>query len=308
MITALSMNPSIDLTLIIDSLKQGGSHRVRRTRQDISGKAVNTVHALGNLGEPCRLLGFDFIENGKLLKDSLDRINVPYDLVAANGAIRTNIKIFEETAKRMTEINQEGTSVPEESVAALFDKVVNAETDVLILSGSLPQGVDKGIYCEIIKETNVPVILDTDGLVLSKAMAAGPYIIKPNLSEMERTFGVSLPTQASQLSFGRILIERSHGLRAICLSLGEDGALMIGKDEAFFAPAMDIPVRGVQGAGDSMVAGLAVELAKDSEVPLDTLFKSAVAAAAASLILDGTLMCTREGFDEMLDKVEIRRV
>ena len=305
MITIVSMNPSIDMTIFIPKLTVGGSHRVKHTRRDISGKAVNTAYALRNLNQPCQLLGFDFIENGSLLKESLEAADVPYDFVSVSGAIRTNTKIFEEDCQRMTEINQEGFPVSEKSVAVLFDKVVQTQTDVLVLSGSLPQGVDKGIYGEMIKQTKAKVILDADGPAMLAGLEAGPYIIKPNHQEMERLVGVSLPSRDAQISAGRDLLHKHKRLEVICLSLGAEGALMIGREEVLYAPPLDIKVRGIQGAGDAMVAGLALVLAESSCPSLSGLFKSAVAAAAASLVREGTLMCTREGFDEMIGKVEI---
>ena len=308
MITVLSMNPCIDLTLTIPGLTIGGSHRAHGVRQDVSGKAVNVAYALKNLDIPCEVLGFDFIENGSLLKEALDDAKISYDLVPTVGSIRTNVKIFEEAKQRMTEINQEGAIVTKEALSLLLEKVINVKTDVLILSGSLPLGIDHKVYGEIIRQVKVPVILDAYGLVLAHGVEAGPYIIKPNISEMEQAFGLSLPTRESQLAAGQDLLRRHKKLRALCLSLGEEGALMIGREEAFFAPVLDIPVRGVQGAGDSLVAGLAMEIAKTPDAPLDVLLKSAVAIAAASLIREGSQMATKEGFAEMLEKVEIVQV
>jgi len=305
MITALSMNPCIDLTHYIDVINRGGHHRAKRIRRDVCGKAVNVAYALANLGEATKLLGFDFIENGELLKDSLQKAGVAYDLVPVPGAIRTNVKIFEEESSVMTEFNQEGDPVSEENLAILIDKVINTKSSVLILSGSLPSGLDAGVYGEIIKQTKTPVILDAFGPALEIGLKAGAYIIKPNLHELEVTFGRKLPTRSAQLEMGRKLLEENPKLRAICLSLGSDGALMIGRNEAFFAPALDIPVRGVQGAGDSLVAGIALE---KPDAGLDILLKSAVATAAASLIREGTLMATEEGRKEMLGRVEIINV
>ena len=308
MITSISLNPSIDLTLFISNLVKGGSHRASNTRRDISGKAVNTAYALKNLNIPCQLVGFDFIENGSLLKEALHEAGIFYDSVAAEGAMRTNVKIFEEESRQMTEINQNGPTVPKEAVRALLEKIKNTQTDVLILSGSLPPGVDTGTYGEIIKQAKAPVILDAFGPALYEGLKEKPYIIKPNLKEMEQTFNVSLPSKNDKLSAARNLLHKYDGLKAVCLSMGAEGAMIIGKEEAYFSPALDIPVRGIQGAGDSMVAGLAAELYKNHNAPLKDLLRSAMACAAASLIQEGTLMAKQDDFNEMIKKVEIVEV
>lgn len=305
MITSVSLNPSIDLSLFIPKLSQGDSHRAKHSRQDISGKAVNTAYALQNLGLPCRVLGLDFIENGQLLKDSLKVAGVSYNYISAAGAMRTNIKIFEEDYQIMTEINQEGPAVSADTVEAFLKLSAQDTSDVLILSGSLPRGVAPSIYKQIISQTKATVILDAYGEALRLGIEAQPAIIKPNRQELEQTFDISLPNREAQVTFCRKLIHQ-YNLYAVCLSLGADGALIIGKNVVYFAPTLKISVRGIQGAGDSMVAGLAAELHKNKDAPLEILLKSAVAMAAASLIREGTLMGLKEDYLNMMKKVEIK--
>jgi len=311
MITTVSMNPCIDLTLFIDRLNQGASHRAKHYRQDISGKAVNVAYALQNLDVPCRVLGFDFIENGQLLKDSLLQAGVSYGYVSVPGAIRTNTKIFEEEQQIMTEINQEGSMVSKDALESLLAKIDVDTGEVLVLSGSLPQGVSPGVYAEIIRHSKAKgkiVILDAYGEALRLGLEEGPNYIKPNRQELEQTFNVSFNSHEELIDFCLKLLQDKYGkqgLQGICLSLGSEGAVMISHDEIYFAPALDIPVRGVQGAGDSMVAGLAIGLTKN-ETPKEML-RSAVALAAASLVREGSLMGTAEGFREMYDRVEIRQ-
>jgi len=302
------MNPCIDLTLFIDRLSLGASHRAKHYRQDISGKAVNVAYALQNLDIPCRVLGFDFVENGQLLKDSLYQAGVSYGYVSVPGAIRTNTKIFEEERQVMTEINQEGSRVSKDALESLLAKIEVDDGEVLVLSGSLPLGVSPGVYAEIIRHSKAKgkmVVLDAYGEALRLGMEESPDFIKPNRQELEQTFNVRFGSQDEMIDFCRKLLDkhRKKGLRGICLSLGADGAVMVSYDGVYFAPALDIPVRGVQGAGDSMVAGLAIGLLK-GESPKKML-KSAVALAAASLIREGSLMGTAEGFREMLDRVSL---
>ena len=47
----------------------------------------------------------------------------------------------------------------------------------------------------------------------------------------------------------------SRGIPYVCVSLGAEGALLVDEKEALYSPAPDVEVRGLQGAGDSLVAG-----------------------------------------------------
>ncbi len=62
------------------------------------------------------------------------------------------------------------------------------EGDIVILSGSLPKGIEDTIYKRIIenlKQKSIKVILDADGPSLLKGVEAIPYAIKPNLHELK---------------------------------------------------------------------------------------------------------------------------
>ena len=61
--------------------------------------------------------------------------------------------------------------------------------------------------------------------------------------------------------------------------------------------------RGVQGAGDSLVAGMCMAI--QQKLDLANTLRYAVAVANGSLILEGTKMCTRENFDFMLPRIDV---
>ena len=91
------------------------------------------------------------------------------------------------------------------------------------------------------------------------------------------------------------------GVHYICVSMGAEGAVLVTPNAAYFCPALDIEAKGVQGAGDSMVAGLVYGVV-NGELPPQELLRYAMSAAAASVIKDGTEMLSRADFDIMLGK------
>jgi len=325
MITIISLNPCIDLTLNIPALTIGGSHRTEDTRRDVAGKAINVAYALNNLKQPCQVIGFHFTENGDLLAQPLEKAGIPYEQIPVAGSIRTNIKIFEKNSNVMTEINHPGDSVPAEAVNLLLQKIqktiestTQSKPTLFILSGSIPTGVDTNVYGKIISQTKVPTVLDTYGKALLQGLEAGAFVIKPNLFELESTFNVSLPTRDMQVSFCRELLARYKNLRAICLSMGGEGAMIIGETGVYYSPPLDIPVRGVQGAGDSLVAGMALEISginkntlpniPPNTLPLEAMLRSAVAMASASVICEGTLIGTQKDFEALRKHVKVEKI
>lgn len=304
-ILTVTLNPCIDQTLTIASFTHGGMNRVTNARRDVAGKGINVSVALKGLGIDSQCAGINFNENGKLIEDYLDGLGIGYDFVDVPGAVRTNTKLFETETRIMTEINQPGAYTGPEALDTLLTKIISAEADIIILSGSRPQGVEADIYRRILEASHAKAVLDTEGEALRNALDGPhkPFLIKPNLFELESAFGVALRTKTETAQFCHTLIQEHPGLALVCVSMGGDGAMLIDREKACFAPALDIPVRGVQGAGDSMVAGMVYGLLKDTDTP--DLLRMAVAAASASVVREGTLLCDLDGFNQMLARTKI---
>jgi len=313
MVVVVSLNPSVDWQYDVPNFLHGGMNRVKLTRQDVAGKGINVCVALKNLKLNPLYMGFNFIENGDLLIDKLSTAQIEHDLITLPGAIRVNIKLYEKATKSMTELNQPGASVSAQSVKKLSEKIKqntwnvehktrNAEQNILILTGSCPQGVKDDFYSQVCQNWYGKVILDTEGEALRKAVESSkpPYAIKPNLYELQNTFGVKSTELKEIALFCRDLITRTN-VQLVCVSLGVEGAVMVSPTFACYCPAFDVKTKGVHGAGDAMVAGLAYGLQLQKDISGKRLFSYMMSAATATVSHEGTNMCTYKGFKEILD-------
>src|SRR5690606_37495148 len=64
--------------------------------------------------------------------------------------------------------------------------------EIVVISGSLPEGLDKGFLTTLIKELkarNVKIIADTSGDALTEVLNEGVYLVKPNLGELSKFTG-----------------------------------------------------------------------------------------------------------------------
>ncbi len=309
MITTLTLNPCIDRTITIKDFKYGGLNRVIHTRSDLSGKGINVSIAVHQLGGQTEALGFDYINNRDFVQASLEQSGIQYQFINIEGILRTNVKVFDEQSHVMTEFNENGYPVIPEILPELcklvYDRVKNSS--IMVFNGSVPAGVPKDIYQTLIttvKEGGVKTVLDADGELFLNGLKAGPYFIKPNLYEFESAFKVKVQNKQDIVDISRKLIEQGVGI--VCVTMGKDGAVVVSKDQAWFAPASSIEVRGVQGAGDSLVAGVCMAIERQLEI--SDMLRYGVAAANASLIREGTLLCTAEDFQKMLPQVNIEKI
>ena len=308
-VTTLTLNPCMDKTIDIEQLIYSGTNKIQAVQNDISGKGINVSAVLSNFGVTTRCLGFNYSEGARVVEKFLDDLEIPHDFVRVPGHLRTNIKIFERSSQTMTEFNEAGLSVPKEAFNKLMDKIEDytKKTGILTLSGSLPRGVPVNTYRQIIESANLTgckTILDASGQTLKEGIKATPYMIKPNVQELSGAFVEELEAGKTLDDIVRMLL--AQGIRYICLSAGSQGTYLATQERILYAETMDITVRGVQGSGDSLVAGMCMAILQEKSD--EEILAYGMAAAGGSLERSGTLLCLKEDLGRLLPQVKIREV
>ena len=335
MIVTLTMNPCIDVTETIPHFVYGGLNRITSRRADSSGKGINVAMVLHNLGADVLAIGMNYTGNGEAFSRQLAERGLTYDAVFADGAVRENIKLFDEEKAVTTEINQGGVPIRGEDLANMHARITECLRDprvtAFIMTGSLPPGTPKDFYKSIIEEGNalgrgerqddpVRMILDAEKEQLLLGLSAKPYMIKPNLFEFETAFltGHALADAEGTVKDMPVPARREHlapviekarellrdGLPLLCISMGADGAMLLDEKEAWYAaPVPGGTVRSTQGAGDSLLAGILMAI--DAHLPRAEQLRWGIAAAQGSIEREGTLLCTPEAFEKYKSLVEV---
>lgn len=301
MITTLTLNPCIDRTITIENFLYGGTNKVTGVRQEIGGKGINVSIVLKNLGADTACLGFACTGNGDPVGTYLEKQQIPCDLVDVEGDLRVNVKIFDTSSRVMSEFNESGHPVTEKDVERLLEKTEEylERTDILVLAGSVPKGVPSSIYRTIIEKANkkgIRTVLDAANELFLEGIKGKPYLIKPNIDELSQALGREIGTKEEIIRAAREIIDA--GVTYVCVSMGKEGAVIVSREEAYFAPALDVEVRGIQGAGDSLVAGMCIAMEEGRE--MKDLIRYGAAAAGGSLMREGTQLCRKEEFDGLL--------
>ncbi len=308
MITTVTMNPCMDKTVTVDTFQYGGLNRVQNGREDIGGKGINVASVVTNLGGMALCTGINYENGGDFIQGKLSDRHIRHDFVMVPGELRTNLKLFDRSKGVITEVNESGSPVEAGSIVALKEKVrrYSRESSMMVFSGSVPQGVGSGVYRELMEECarGCRPVLDAEGPLLSEGLKAQPYLIKPNRFELEMILGEERSTKEGIVEGARELLR--SGVQILCVSLGEDGAVIVDPCRAYFAPALPVKVQSTVGAGDSMVAALC--LAAEEGRPPAEMLRMATAAAAASVMTEGTQLCSRSDFDVLLPQVSVTRI
>lgn len=308
MITTICMNPSFDKTVEIDTLQVGQVNRIGNARIDLGGKGINVAVVAERLGLDVQCLGIMGKDGSEELTALIGKENLKHFFQVIPGHVRTNTKIVSKTGQGVTELNEPGPVVDQEILESFFRMAQEktSDSDVIVLTGSLPPGCPEGTYRDLLKILEgKKCILDTEGKELElAAKGACPYLIKPNLKEMEATLGMELRTMRTIRDAALIFIRL--GVQHAVVSMGEMGAMYVSAEKTLFAPALRVETRSTVGAGDAMIGGML--LGYEKEKNMAKAFRYGIAAGAASVMTEGTQLIVREDFDRLLDMVKIQEV
>ena len=290
MIITITLNPAIDKTVEIENFMTGTVNRVISTRLDAGGKGINVSKVVSSLNGKSKAMGILGRTNGSFIKDYLDISGIDNEFFFIEGETRTNLKISDPIKKSNTDINEAGPKVLGKHIEQLKQMVFkNVErTSILVFSGSVPKGVNKSIYAEWIKtakQFGAKTILDADDELLKYGIEAGPYLVKPNIHELEKLAGKRLQSNREIEEFARSLMA-DFGIEIIAVSLGEKGAIFLNKEASIFAEGIKVNVKSTVGAGDSMVGALAHTI--DMGCSFEETVKLAMASGTANVMTSGT--------------------
>ena len=308
MITTICLNPCFDKTVEVDSLQLNRVNRIRTARDDLGGKGINVAVVAERLGIDVSCIGIMGEEGSSELSELMDREKLKHRFLSVPGRVRTNMKIYSRDGKGVTELNEPGAAVDDKILKAFFAlaREETKDSDIVVMTGSLPPGCPEGTYRDLMNTLDgKKCILDTEGKELElAAKGAKPFLIKPNLREMETTLGIELRTMRTIRDAALLFIRL--GVEHAVVSMGEMGAMYVSEKKTLFAPALRVVAKSTVGAGDAMIGGML--LGYKIEKDMARAFRYGIAAGAASVMTEGTQLIVREDFENLLDQVKIQEV
>lgn len=308
MILTVTLNPSVDHALFVETLKPYDTNRVIRTETDAGGKGVNLARVAAELGAHTIATGFLGGGNGAFVRKVLDRQHVQHDFIEIEGDTRTNISVEDNTEKPPTTFNEPGPQISPEALEQLVQKCRQLAPTAkwVALGGSLPPGVPKDIFktlATLFREQGKKVALDADGEPMQLGVQAGINLIKPNAKEAERLVKRPVQTLPDAVTAAREL--QKHARIAV-ISRGEDGAVMACDDGLYNGISPAIHARSTIGSGDSLVAGMLWALLEGQS--LEDAFRWGIAAGAATATTDGSEIARKPTILDLLPRVQIERL
>lgn len=309
MIYTVTLNPAIDKTVEIDGFALNALNRIQSIRSDPGGKGINVSKVIRSLGGESVATGILAGQNGAFIENALEEMGIPHSFLHISGETRTNLKVLDPRNHTTTDINEPGPDVSTDTLSQLLEHLLALAKsgDTVILSGSLPRTAPAALYAawiRVLRERGITVFLDADGEPLQLAIPAGPHVLKPNREELRRLLGAPLETTGELVAAGQTLLH--SGAELVVISLGGEGALFLRADGVWQAEGLTVPVGSTVGAGDSMVAALA--LSRERSYDMEQTIRLAMAASAAKVMCRGSQSPDCETIRSLLPQVKFSKI
>ncbi|MEU8419672.1 1-phosphofructokinase [Micromonospora sp. NPDC048835] len=282
MIVTVTLNPSLDRAVEVDSLTRGKVIRAAAAHLDPGGKGVNVSRALLANGVPSVAVVPSGGDEGNQLIRLLEAEGVEVLAVSISGRTRSNITLAEPDGT-VTKINEPGPAMYRAEFDGVIDRVLaNASgADWVVLCGSVPPGLPADAYaqvCRKLRAAGVRVAVDTSGPALREAALAGATLLKPNREELADVVGAPLTGLDDVVDAAQRL--RAWGAGTVVVSLGADGAVLVDAGGVHTGTCPVSRPRSTVGAGDALLAGFLAAGAEGAAALAEGL---AWGAAAVSL-------------------------
>lgn len=307
-IVTLALNPAMDQSVHLPGLKVGMLNRALDARLDIGGKAINVAKTIAKFKQPVTLVAFLAGSKGTWIDSELEVLGIEKYIIRLTGETRTNVKLVDLNTREITEINQTGFSVNEDNINEITD-VLFAQlkrNDILAISGSLPPGASAETYARIIERAHsigVVSILDTDKKAMDAGLGAQPTVIKQNLFELQEVLTRQFTGDEDIIPAARALL--TDKTKVVLVSMGGDGAILVTKDDAWRAVPNKVKVESTIGAGDAMVAAVAMGIL--NELPYEELLHQSTAAGTMTVTKFGSDVCDKEEMMSFLPNVTVAK-
>jgi 1-phosphofructokinase family hexose kinase len=309
MIITVTLNAAIDKTLAVPNFRLGRRHRAVEQTAMAGGKGVNVARALRALGQPVIATGIAGGPTGTRIVEHLTEEGILNDFVRIREESRTSTAVVDPTSGEQTEINEHGPHVSDQELDLFVDKLLYLAKGaaVCVFAGSLPRGVDAGLYGRLVEEMRrlgVTTVLDSEGEPLLVATRRGPDVVSPNELEAEGLVGHEFSDEEDRRRALGEMVEMGAREGIITLADGCLAVLGEGSERSLYRATLEPlePVSSV-GSGDALLAGF-VAARYGGRDPEDCL-RFAVACGAESTQHFGAGVLEQREVERLLPEVRV---
>lgn len=304
-IITVTFNPAIDKSTSVPVLIPEKKLNCALPVYEPGGGGINAARAIKKLGGEATAVYLAGGYSGKIFTQLLTDELVESIVTETRESTRENLIVLETASNQQFRFGMPGPNISKQEWQDCLKSIEDIiDVEYIVASGSLPQGVPTDIFARIAliaRKKNARLIVDTSGEALKEAVAAGVYLIKPNLGELSMLLGneelnIELVDDAA-----KEVIEKGN-CEVVVVSMGSAGAMLVTKEGALQVMPPAVKRKSTVGAGDSMVAGIVLSLTRNKS--LTEAVQYGVASGTAATMNPGTALCRKEDADHLFRLIQ----
>ncbi len=281
MILTFAPNPALERVALVQEFSPGAPQKPMRVSTFAGGAGLRAANVIRLLGGDVLALAFVGGALGELLRDCLDRQDIPHILTHTQADTRGDFLLLDKEKGVITEIPE--TPAPpseaeqEKLMASLARHIENAR--VLVIADG-QEGSDPALFGRAIataKTAGVPVLADLCGAALGAAIKGGVWLLRVNLLTLQKWTERSLQNDRAVVEEAQAMI--TGGVENVVVTLGEEGALYINGEGAWRVKAPVVSHFNPTGSGETLSGALAVRWTQNNGDVLDAVRYGCAAAS-----------------------------
>lgn len=275
MILTVTLNPAIDKILVLDAFEIHKLHRLQPGEMSMvsaGGKGVNIARTLCKLGNEVIASGFAGGHAGHLLCDAIRQEGITTNFIFTQGATRTNISILDRRNETLTMLNDFGQEIPEDDVRFFLENYERLlpRVELIVIAGSLPQGVSQDIYVEMItmaREREVQVVVHTSPKYTESLMEVQPFLINPDMRSGHTLFGKSVDGIDQFMVAGRKILSECPKSEFVIFTHRIENVVAITREKGYIMRPKNLNIVNMLGYGDTYLSGFVHAYLQKKPIP-----------------------------------------
>ena len=296
----------LDRVVLVEELAYDDVNHIKEDHRRPAGKGIDVSRVIKELGGESISLGFAGGYTGLELTDLLAAEGIAVDFTRIKNETRSSLTIFQRKKRTQTLLCTPQPVLDQSEIDAFCAKTDEIpDGSSVVLSGNVPSGMRGSFFADLItnlKNRNIKVFFDSDREALKLGVAAGPYMIKPNIFELNRL----AQSKAAELQeIKETIMPYQDNVEYIIVSLGARGAIGFSKEGNYYVKPPKVNVRDSSGAGDSLLGGVVSTMTQTGS--FEEALKIGVACGtAATLGVSGTV-CKKKDIITIKEEVIIEK-
>ena len=273
-----------------------------KSERYVPGGASNVASNIASLGGKVTIIGSVGNDHAKdILSDELVRLGADIDFIVANKQTTQKIRVIGQKQQIVRIDYEENNPLDEKHQDELIDKIKAniGRSDVVVISDYAKGLLSRRIITEIIdmcNKNNKPVIVDPKPK--HKSFYSKATLITPNIKEALEMSNMIIECEDDFIRLGETL--KSETMSNVLITRGSEGMSLFEMDgSSTHIPTKAKEVFDVSGAGDTVVAALALSIASGAD-----LKKASIIANYAAGIVVGKFGTSTVSLEELKGVIE----